>query len=242
MPHPPHTLRVTLLHVLPGVLIFLFYIAAAPALMRLGFLRVSALLLAFLVVGMPLQLGIMERQARAEGKDSIRQIIGLQQRMPFWLAGALVVGSFALAIGVLARLPLEQTSTYLAENVFWWFPAAARPAQTSAGAGALVLAILILQVLIDGIANPVVEEVYFRGFLLPRLAHFGWLAPFINTALFTVAHLWQPYNYVTIFLMVLPLTLITWWRKSIYVQMVAHCLANTVGAAMSLIGYLQASS
>lgn len=57
----------------------------------------------------------------------------------------------------------------------------------------------------------------------------------------TVAHLWQPYNYVTIFAMVLPLTLITWWRKNIYVQIVAHCLANTIGATMSLVAYLQAS-
>ena len=69
----------------------------------------------------------------------------------------------------------------------------------------------------------------------------GWRAPFINTALFTLAHLWQPYNYVTIFAMVLPLTLITWWRKSFYVQVVAHCLANTIGATASLVAHLQAT-
>lgn len=230
-----------LLHLLPGVLIFLFYLAAAPVLIKFGLPRESALLLAFVVVGMPLQLAIMKREAAAEGKDSIRQIIGLRQRMPFWLAGALVLGSFALAIGMLALLPFEQTSTYLAENVFWWLPAAARPTTTSTGAGTLVLLTLVLQVLIDGIGNPVVEELYFRGYLLPRLAHLGWLAPFINTALFTVAHLWQPYNYVTIFAMVLPLTLITWWRKNIYVQMFGHCLANTIGATMSLVAYLQAN-
>jgi len=241
MPQPAAT-RVVLLHLLPGVSIFLFYVAAAPVLVRLGFPRVTALLLAFVAVGMPLQLGIMKREATAGGNDSIRQIIGLRQRMPFWLAGALILGYFALAIGLLALLPLERTSAWLAENVFWWLPDAARPANTAAGAGALVLPVLILQVLIDGIANPVVEEVYFRGYLLPRLAHLGWLAPFINTALFTAAHLWQPYNYVTILVMVLPLTLITWWRKSFYVQMVAHCLANTIGATMSVVTYLQATS
>jgi membrane protease YdiL (CAAX protease family) len=191
---------------------------------------------------MPLQLGIMKHEATAEGKDSIKQVIGLRQRVPLWQAGALVLGFFALAIGMFALLPLEQTSTYLAENVFWWFPAAARPTTTALSAGAFVLPILIFQILIDGAANPVVEEVYFRGYLLPRLAHLGWLAPVINTALFTAAHLWQPYAYVTIFVMVLPLTLITWWRKSFYVQMVAHCLANTVGATTSLVAHLQATS
>lgn len=241
MLQPGSTARVMLLHLVPGALIFVFYVAAAPVLIKLGLPRVSALLLAFVVVGMPLQLGIMKRQAVAEGRNSIWQVIGLRQRMPFWLAGVLVLGSFALAIGMLAVLPFEQTSTYLAAKVFWWFPAAARPATASAGAGAFVLLALVLQVLIDGIANPVVEELYFRGYLLPRLAHLGWLAPIVNTALFAVAHLWQPHNYAMIFAMVLPLTLITWWRKNIYVQMVAHCLANTIGATMSLVAYLQAA-
>ena len=39
--------------------------------------------------------------------------------------------------------------------------------------------------------------------------------------------------------MVLPLTLITWWRKSLYVQLAAHCLANTIGATMSLMAHVQ---
>ena len=159
--------------------------------------------------------------------------------MPFWLAGALVLGSFAIAIGMVALLPFERTSSYLAENVFWWFPAAARPIDVAAGTEAFVLPTLVLQVVIDGVVNPVVEELYFRGFLLPRLAHLGWRAPVINTALFALAHLWQPYNYVAIFAMVLPLTLITWWRKSLYVQLVAHCLANTIGATASLVAHLQ---
>lgn len=239
MPEPARTARLIFLHLAPGVLIFLFYVLAAPAVMKLGLPRVGALLLAFSAVGMPLQLGIMKRQATAEGKKSLRQIVAFREPISFWLAAALVLGSFVLAMGLLALLPL--VSTDLAEKVFWWFPAAAWPTTAAAGVGTVVFVTLLCQILIDGVANPIVEEMYFRGYLLPRLSHFGWLAPILNTALFTVAHLWQPYNYVTIFVMVLPLTIITWWRKNIYIQMIVHCMANTIGATLSLVAYLQSA-
>ena len=240
MPRRARTAETILLHLVPGLSIFLFYIAAAPFLIESGLPRVSALLLAFVAVGMPLQLGIMKSRATADGAASIAEIIGFREPMPWWLGVVLVAGSFALSIAMLATLPFERTAAALAENAFWWLPDVARPTNVPMGIGALVLATLVLQVLIDGIANPVVEEIYFRGFLLPRLAHLGWLAPVVNTALFAAAHFWQPYNYASIFLLVLPLTLITWWRRNFYVQMAAHCLANTIGAVLSLAGYAQA--
>jgi len=164
-------------------------------------------------------------------------VIPFREPIPFWLGALLVAGTFGLALAMLAVLPLDRFSTFLAERVFWWFPAAARPAPEGSGGGAVVLVTLMAQVIIDGVANPIVEELYFRGYLLPRLATLGWLAPVVNTFLFALGHLWQPYNYLTIFLLVLPLTFITWWRKNIYVQMAAHCLANTIGASMALAGY-----
>jgi uncharacterized protein len=61
----------------------------------------------------------------------------------------------------------------------------------------------------------------------------------LNTALFTVGHFWQPYNYVSIFVAVLPLTIVTWWRRNIYVQMTLHCLANSIGASMALCAFFK---
>ena len=234
------TLSVAVLHFVPAIAVFGFYLVAARVLASWGAPQTAALLLAFLVVGMPLQLTIMKRYATAAGKGSIRDAIAFRQPQPVWLTIALVIAAFALVAGMLATIPFDRISTGLAERVFWWVPTAARPASAVTGAGAFVMATLILQIVIDGIVNPIVEELYFRGFLLPRLSHLGWRAPLFSAALFTLAHLWQPHNYITIFAMVLPLTYITWWRRNIYVQMIAHCLANTIGATMSLVAYLQA--
>jgi membrane protease YdiL (CAAX protease family) len=236
---PAGTMSIVALHLLPGIAVFGSYLLAAPLVTKLGAPQTAALLLAFMIVGMPLQLAIMKRHAMTEGKTSIREMIAFRQPQPVWLTMVLVVAAFALSVGMLAVFPFDRVSAGLADNLFWWLPAAARPSTAPLGLGTLVLATLILQILIDGIVNPIVEEVYFRGFLLPRLSHLGWLAPLVSTALFTLAHLWQPHNYVTIFALVLPLTFITWWRKNIYVQLIAHCLANTIGAVMALLAYGQ---
>jgi uncharacterized protein len=36
----------------------------------------------------------------------------------------------------------------------------------------------------DGLAFPILEEVYFRGFLLPRMSYLGALAPAVSALLF----------------------------------------------------------
>jgi membrane protease YdiL (CAAX protease family) len=125
-------------------------------------------------------------------------------------------------------------------HVFWWLPnvflgsssfPGAQPARTA------ILITLILGLLIDGIANPVVEELYFRGYLLPRISQFGWLAPLANVFLFTLQHFWQPYNYPLIFLIQLPLVYVVWWKRNIYISIVTHCAGNIIGATLALISF-----
>jgi AcrR family transcriptional regulator len=43
-------------------------------------------------------------------------------------------------------------------------------------------------------SSMVVEELYFRGYLLPRISRFGGWAPVINCCLFALYHFWQPFN------------------------------------------------
>src|SRR5205823_5289596 len=102
---------------------------------------------------------------------------------------------------------------------------------------ALILLALVLQLVIDGIAAPVMEEVYFRGFLLPRMRYLGALAPAINALLFAVQHFWQPYNWALILLLNLPLAYVVWWKRNIYIGMLLHASANTIGAVLSLVGF-----
>lgn len=223
------TRRILLLHLAPGAAIVVFYLATAPLFVRMNFPVGAALLAGFLLVGMPLQLAIMRNKA-----------IRFREPMRAWLFAALVIGLFCLALALYFGTAF--VSDFLAAKVFFWAPRWVLPGAEAAEHPhrSLVLLTLLAQLLIDGVINPIVEEFYFRGFLLPRLEKFGWFAPAINTALFTLGHFWQPYNYVSIFVTVLPSTYVTWWRRNFYPQLVIHCLANSLGATLALISFFRA--
>ena len=71
------------------------------------------------------------------------------------------------------------------------------------------------------------EEVYFRGFLLPRIPQaLGRTAPLVHTVLFAVYHVWTPWLAPTRILGVLPLTYVTLRTRSVVPGIVAHVVLN----------------
>lgn len=227
------TARIIGLHLLPGAAIFLAYILAAPYALQLGFPPTFALNLAFLFVGIPLQLGILYYLgSKRNGKLSLEGIVLWRQARPLW--------PYLLIIPLVAWAALIFTATepvaeFLESTVFSGLPEWFFQPSTLPGSGlsqAAIAAFLISNLLINGIANPVVEEMYFRGYLLPRLAAFRGWAPAVNAALFSVAHLWQPQVALALFLTVLPVYYLVWWRHNIYLSMIGHSITNIIGAVL----------
>ena len=64
--------------------------------------------------------------------------------------------------------------------------------------------------------GPIVEELYFRGWLLPRLERFGRCAPVLNAALFSLYHVWAPWQVVSRFVAVLPFIGAVWLQRNVY--------------------------
>ena len=79
---------------------------------------------------------------------------------------------------------------------------------------------------VNAVAGPILEEVYFRGYLLPRISRFGAWAPLINTVLFSIYHFFTPWQNIGRIIGLLPMIYATWWKRSIYVSMGAHVLGN----------------
>jgi membrane protease YdiL (CAAX protease family) len=96
--------------------------------------------------------------------------------------------------------------------------AAGPPAQRSITLG--------LAVLLSGFVAPVVEEAYFRGFLLPRMEHWGWAAPVLNSLLFAIYHFYFPGNVPGIFVGWLPIAYVVMLKKNWRIGAVAHILHN----------------
>jgi membrane protease YdiL (CAAX protease family) len=126
--------------------------------------------------------------------------------------------------------------SFSAERVFFWLPPYLLPSweppvEPTQG---LSSSHSWRRLIFDGLAFPIIEEVYFRGFLLPRMTHLGLFAPAANALLFAAWHLWQPYNWPLIFLLVLVNAYVVWWKRNIFIAMLLHCSANTIGATLSL--------
>jgi membrane protease YdiL (CAAX protease family) len=94
---------------------------------------------------------------------------------------------------------------------------------------------------INGLIGPIVEELYFRGYLLPRMERLGRWAPLVNVSLFSVYHFWSPWQIVARILGLGPTVYAVRWKRNIYLGMAVHCGLNTLSVlivAMLVFGRL----
>ena len=114
-----------------------------------------------------------------------------------------------------------------------WMPAwAGNPlphgiANTADGTALLVTAVGLL--LVNVLAGPLVEELYFRGYLLPQLSRLGAWAPLVNVSLFALYHLWKPWDLLTLVVILTPMAYAVWYTRDIRVGMAVHVGLNGIG-------------
>ncbi len=96
----------------------------------------------------------------------------------------------------------------------------------------VVILIVIMNLFLNGIIAPFVEEIYFRGFLLPRMQNLGSSAPLVNSALFSLYHLISPYEIISRIIAFTPIAYFAWKKEDIRISIISHCLVNFIGAFM----------
>ncbi|MEV6850630.1 CPBP family intramembrane glutamic endopeptidase [Actinoplanes sp. NPDC051411] len=223
--------RTAALHLGPAALAFTVALVVAP-LLRVP--QTFALTIAFAVVLTPLELGILARAAR-----SLREV-------PSVLAFRGPLGRWRLVVPPLFAVALAMAAA--------WSPAGDRLGRLFAGilpgwalpsydathgfAHTTLIVTMLVTLVVDGITNPLVEELYFRGYLLPRLPVSGRSAIVVSAGLFTVQHYWQPFNWPLILTLELILTTLVVRYGKLRLGIVMHCLANSVGILLTLIPLL----
>ena len=230
--------RTLVLHLLPGALILAFFVAIAPLVVRgLGFPPVMAVYLAILFVLIPFELGYLIYQARKNG-TSVGNIVLYRQPVPRGQFLALVVALFLW--GIIVVLLVSPVDLFVKESLFSWWPwwLDYTNGFSTGGARFSTTALLItwaFGLIVNGIASPVVEEMYFRGYLLPRISRFGAWAPLINTVLFSLYHFFSAFQNVVRIITYLPMVYAVWWKRNIYISMTVHVLGNLFGAVLPLL-------
>ena len=102
----------------------------------------------------------------------------------------------------------------------------------------LIVSALLL-VVINGVVGPIVEELYFRGYLMPRISRLKWWAPLFNSVLFSLYHFFSPWQNPLRILAFTPVFYTVWWKKNIYIGIIVHCLGNLLGSVGVLILVMQ---
>jgi len=234
--------KLIVLHLAPGALATVAYLALIPLTNRWHWPAMAALLLSALIALVPMELGHLLLQGkRRNGRWSLQGIVLSQRERPGWLVWLLPVGLFVVAVvGYGLTVPLDGLWQ---RKMFWWLPSwylFSDLKQYAQFSRPVLIGAFSARLLLDGFLFPTVEELYFRGYLLPRMARFGWAAPFLNCLLFAAYHFWQPYNLPTIFFVSLPMVLGVWLAKDLRVGVYTHILLNTVGGILAMISVLQA--
>jgi membrane protease YdiL (CAAX protease family) len=225
-----------LLHLVPGIVFTIIYILGVRYTVGRGVPPFFVFLIAGILLLIPFELGYLLYQAKKLNKSfSLKGIVGFRNKIPKWqyivLPALLLSWSFLIAMVV--NPPIENT---LIERFFTWVPEhyflASLVSQANQYSKSLLVVSAVFGVFFNGIFGPIVEELYFRGYLLPRLSWLGKWAPFLNTALFSFYHFFTPWQNPLRIIALTPVFYTVWWRKNIYLGIIVHCLMNLVGSFM----------
>jgi len=223
--------QIILYHLLPGVPVLIIAIVCANTSWGLGLPVFLSLMIAFALCLVPGQWFIMKIAAHKEGKK-LKDIIGFTEKMPthkiiMWALPGIMLAALIFTAGTEIEPSLW--------TIFAWVPDWFWVDRYMSDLGSLLIPTIFLNFAVRGFLVPFTEEIYFRGFLLPRMNKLGKFAPLANAALFSIYHLFAPWENVTRMLAVLPFVYTVWYKRNIYIGVIAHCVVNTLSCVAMLM-------
>ena len=228
--------QIILYHLLPGIPILCLAIVLSNPFWGFGLPILLALMFAILFGLIPVQLGIIFIYARKQQKR-FSETIGFRNKLPtskLWLWSVLLLLFCILIFMTLSKLEHQLWT------VFNWIPEWFRLDRFSIGnqSETIIWTTLILGFILNGILGPLVEEIYFRGFLLPRMNKLGKWGPLANGILFSIYHFFTPWENITRIIAVTPFIYAVWHNKDIRIGIAVHLLLNTGSMIMMTISIM----
>jgi membrane protease YdiL (CAAX protease family) len=228
-----------LLHLVPGFLTTLAYIPLGAYFYNRGLPSILGFYVATLLVLFPIEIGLpFVRERRKNPEIRINDIFLFQNKQPTWHIILLVVGLLVWA-GLVFLTASSILVNPVREGLFSWVPdwldighylmnsqMYPRSTRIFTWAVGIIFAALL---------GPIIEEFYFRSYLLPRMSSLKGWAPLVGTLLMTLYHFWSPWLFLVRVIAMVPMVYAVWWKKNVYISIYAHCLLNLVGDVLSSI-------
>ncbi len=240
-----HSLPLSIaLHLVPGALIVAAYVLLAEPLVKaIGYPIFLAWAIALVVVLAPVQFGLLWLGRKRNGRFSLRAVVHyLDKPIPRGKITAIIAGLIVwMTVVSLALIPLDNL---VFEKFFTWIPYEGAGGSATTYLDGYSHSLLVITMLIclplTGFALPLIEEFYFRGFLLPRISHLRWGAPVLNTILFSVYHFWAPWTVLSKIIFMFPAVWLVWRKHDIRVSIGMHpgtaLLMATIGTIAIILG------
>ena len=136
---------------------------------------------------------------------------------------------------------ITPVSNYLIDTVFsrlpdWMFLEEQK--QYESYTKGVLIAIFSFQLVLTGVILPWIEELYFRGYLLPRISRYGMWSPLIGGLFFGLYHSWQLFGFATVFLLGAVLGYVVWKTRDIRLSISLHVFANAFARLVFLMAAL----
>lgn len=229
-------LKSIVLHLLPGLLALTIYLLIARPVESMGFPSIMPWLLSIFPV-LLLELGYLFYEGKKRnGRMSLDGIIVYRQPLK---AGEVILWTVGTFVAVLVLYILSGPITsYIQSHFFGWVPQWFVQDTGLEGGGfsrSALLIVNIASIFVFIIGVPVVEEMYFRGYLLPRLSQFGGWAIVINSFLFSLYHFTTPWMLVLRFLITLPMAYTASRKQNLVPVIIVHAIANSVDVVMGFL-------
>jgi len=224
------------------VLLYIFVPTSILSLVYLGVGQISAvqmaipsLLLFFLLallILFPLEILIVcFASKKAFGRYSLKSAFTIHQKLPWWkiaLFGALgwfFAGIMTLTIAPIENILFAPASVWLSGLLPSYFDWTNFDYLEYYSRSTLILTAVVLLVF-NGFVGPIIEELFFRGYLTAKTSRYGKFSPLIITVFFSLYHFWLPFNNLFRIIAFFPAFYITWKKRNIFISIVTHCLSN----------------
>ena len=225
-----HTITESIIfHMVPGILAGVFYFLVREPLQKIGYPSIFALTLSVAFVIVPVEMGyLLYKGKQKNGRYTLEGVISYRNPMPIWqyILWSLVV----LVVVGLIFTALKPLDVFLKEKLFFWVPNLENGLDGNYSKTNLIITYATMLVF-GVIIGPLVEELYFRGYLLPRMK--GKLPGIKHSFLFAAYHVFTPWMIVTRTIGLLPIIYAV-KKKSIYIGIIVHIIVNLIDAVIGI--------
>jgi membrane protease YdiL (CAAX protease family) len=206
-------------------------VVITPVLVRQHYPPQLGILLSILLVAMPALLIHLQAVRKGEGHSQWKQVNGFRNRLPASKLALFVSG--LVLFSFLVWIALDPLNRIITQKFLSWLPGWFTVQDFHGYSRKWIIVTLVLNLVINGLIAPVIEEYYFRGYLLARMETWGKNAFAINAIFFSLYHLWQPQVWLTLVISLLPMTYLVWKTGDLRIGIYTHCLLNLVGALLT---------